>query len=358
MDERRQTTTEIEVPFKTYAKGILILLGAYLIYLLSPLILLLLISLLVAVTLGSLERFLIRRGWKKKAADAVLIFGLVAIISSIVFVVIPQALSQMNDLMTHWPQFEKDITTMAPQGVRKSAGKLLTNSPASLERIWEQIGILANHTLTGIFETAVMLIAAVYMLLDGPKVYAWILAFFKKETRDRIDDTSKEIVPIVEAYIIGQATTSTLAAIWVFVTAKVLGVPGAMTLAVLAAFFDILPGLGLFLNVITAGLLALSVNTHTALMMVLAMAAYSALENYVLIPHIYGRRMKLSPLAVLVSLIMSGAVAGIPGMIVILPVVAAFGPIERHWFKGNKNLEKTVMIHQRLDEKEHPSLKN
>ena len=88
-------------------------------------------------------------------------------------------------------------------------------------------------------------------------------------------------------------------------------------------------------------------------MMVLAMMVYSALENYVLIPHIYGNRMKLSPLVVLLSLIVSGSIAGIPGMIAILPIVAAYEPIERRWLKRHYGLEETVKLHRDIANQEN-----
>ncbi len=343
------SSLSLEIPMKTYLRLFLVLMVVYFLYVLSPLILLLFLSLLVAMTLLSVEKYLMRKGWRKSYADAFLILSLVGIIGVIFFVVIPEAVGQMRILLQHLPTLQKDLTNMAPIELKASAGKLLSNSPSSLSRIWSQVGELANHTLTGIFETGVMLIAAVYMFLDGSSAYAWISAFFSAPTRKRIDATAEEIRPIVESYIIGQATTSLIAAIWVFAAATILGIPGAMILAVLAAVFDILPGIGIIMNVIVSGLLALTVSLNAALIMVAALVTYSMIENYILVPHIYGHKMKLSPLVVLLSIIVSGTVAGIPGMIAVLPIVAAYGPIERHWLKRDENFKESVLIHEKLE---------
>lgn len=236
---------------------------------------------------------------------------------------------------------------MAPN-LQSTIGKLINDSPESMNKIWNRVADMANQTLTGVFQFGVMLIVSIYMMLDGRKAYTWLLAFFSEGTQDRIDATTKEIGPIVQSYIIGQATTSTIAAIWVFTTAQFLSIPGAVTLAVLAAIFDILPGIGIILNILISGLLALTVSTQTALFMILSLLTYSALENYVLIPHIYGKRMKLSPMVVLLSILASGTLAGIPGMISVLPIVAAYGPIERHWLKRKSAMKETVEIHEQM----------
>ena len=344
--------TRLEIPMKTYLRLIFVIVSVYFLYVLSPLILLLFLSLLVSMTLVSVENYLMRKGWKKITADSFLILTLVAVIGSIFFLVLPEAVSQMRVLLQHAPTLKKEITSMAPVELQSSAGKLFSNSPASVSRIWTQVGEVANHTLTGIFETGVMLIAAVYMFLDGRRTYAWITAFFSAPTRKKIDTTAEEIRPIVESYIIGQATTSLIAALWVFTVATILGIPGAMILAVLAAVFDILPGIGIIMNIIVSGLLALAVSLNAALIMMASLVAYSLIENYILIPHIYGHRMKLSPLVVLLSIIVSGTFAGIPGMIAILPIVAAYGPIERNWLKRDENFKESVLIHEKLEREE------
>ncbi|MES2527360.1 MAG: AI-2E family transporter [Bdellovibrionota bacterium] len=346
MSESRKI--EISIPLRTYLIFFAVLAGVAALYLLAPIILLVYLSLLMAVTLTSLERYLMRRGWRKLVADTVLIVLLLSFLSVIFFVIIPSAATQMKEVLVKLPALEAQFEHMASPEIRKGANRILGNSPTSLNRMWSQVSVFANNTLSGILKFGLMMIISFYMLLEGPKAYAWILAFFSAGTRRKIDETAKEISPIVESYIIGQAITSTLAALWVFTTAYYLGVPAALTLAVLAAVFDILPGLGFLLNTVTGCILALTVSMNVAFFFFISLLVYMLIENYMLIPYIYGRRMKLSPLVVLTSLIFAGAVAGIPGMIGILPIVASFGPIERRWLKHHEDFQEAVSIHEDL----------
>jgi hypothetical protein len=49
------------------------------------------------------------------------------------------------------------------------------------------------------------------------------------------------------------------------------------------------------------------------------------------VPRIYGRRLQLSTLAVLLALVVGGTLQGILGAILVLPLVAAYPIIERIW---------------------------
>ena len=58
---------------------------------------------------------------------------------------------------------------------------------------------------------------------------------------------------------------------------------------------------------------------------------YHLLENSVIIPRVYGRRLRLSTLAVLIALVVGGHLYGILGAILVLPLVAAYPIVERIW---------------------------
>ena len=80
-----------------------------------------------------------------------------------------------------------------------------------------------------------------------------------------------------------------LAFVFVFVLLTVLHVPSVLLLATLAGVFDILPVLGFFLAVIPAMLFALTVSPITALLVLGIYIVYHAIENYLVVPMIYGK---------------------------------------------------------------------
>ena len=148
---------------------------------------------------------------------------------------------------------------------------------------------------------------------------------------------------MVFAYVAGQAITSLLVFVCTFVVLRLLHVPAPLTLAVLAGVFDVLPVLGFFLMAAPAALLGLTVSPGTALAVTTYCVAYHLVENYFIVPKVYGSRLRLSTLAVLLSLLAADLIAGIPGAILALPVVASYPIIERIWlgpWLGRATLER------------------
>ncbi|RYZ51644.1 MAG: AI-2E family transporter, partial [Proteobacteria bacterium] len=78
-------------------------------------------------------------------------------------------------------------------------------------------------------------------------------------------------------------------------------------------------------------ILGLTISPVTGVLVAGAYILYHAIENYFLIPRIYGNRLRLSDLVVLVSLIAAGTLGGIVGAIMILPLVASYPIVERIW---------------------------
>jgi predicted PurR-regulated permease PerM len=140
---------------------------------------------------------------------------------------------------------------------------------------------------------------------------------------------------------------------YAFIILSLLHVPNAALLGIIAGVFDILPLIGFFLSILPAVIVALSVSTTTAVLVFVLYGAYHLVENYFIVPKVYGNRLRLSTLTVLVSCMAAALVAGVVGAIAILPIVASYPIIERIWLK--RHLEPdTVAKHEQIDAEKHP----
>jgi len=81
-------------------------------------------------------------------------------------------------------------------------------------------------------------------------------------------------------------------------------------------------------------LLALAVSPATAAVVALAYLGYHLVETYFILPRVYGNKLKISTLSVLLALLVGGRLQGIIGAVLVLPLVAAYPIIERHWLGG------------------------
>jgi predicted PurR-regulated permease PerM len=126
-----------------------------------------------------------------------------------------------------------------------------------------------------------------------------------------------------------------------------LKVPAALVLAIIAGLFDFIPVIGFLLSLAITALLAATVSTTTVIAVVAFYLIFNAVENYFIVPKIYGRELEMSKLAVLLAVAVGGQLGGVMGALLALPVAAMYPIIERIWLR-DRLADDTVDIHKRL----------
>ncbi len=106
----------------------------------------------------------------------------------------------------------------------------------------------------------------------------------------------------------------------------------AILLSVIAGVLELLPIIGPILAAIPAVLIALTAGIDVAIAAVILYTAIQQLENYFLVPKIQGDAVELHPSAVMFALIVGGAIAGLLGAILALPISAAARDVFRYCF--------------------------
>lgn len=107
----------------------------------------------------------------------------------------------------------------------------------------------------------------------------------------------------------------------------------AVLFAVLAGLLELLPIIGPIISAIPPLLVALTVSPQAVVAVFLLYLAIQQLENTILVPKIQGDAVQLHPSAVVFALIVGGAIAGLLGAILALPITAAARDIYRYLFR-------------------------
>jgi predicted PurR-regulated permease PerM len=107
---------------------------------------------------------------------------------------------------------------------------------------------------------------------------------------------------------------------WVGLT--VIGVPYALALAAFVAVTDLIPVLGALLGAIAVGIVAAVEGTDILLWALALVIVYQQIENFVIAPRVMNRAVDLSPAAVIIAFMVGGAMAGLLGALLALPIAA------------------------------------
>jgi predicted PurR-regulated permease PerM len=121
-------------------------------------------------------------------------------------------------------------------------------------------------------------------------------------------------------------------------TLLILGVPFAAPLAVLMAFFDLIPLVGATVGAIVIGIVTLFADFPTAtIVWIVVQLVYQQLESSVLVPIIYRRTVNVSGLLTIVAVLMGASLLGILGALVAIPVAGAIQIVTQEVWRSRHN---------------------
>lgn len=327
---------EVHIPFVTFLKVAAALIVTYVIYVLWPLLLLIFLAIFLAVTLHACVDWLIAREMKPWASQLIVIAGLLTFITLGISLIFPALIEQATAFSHNFPKLREQALYQLPvdSSLRHNIEHMFDSATWSEASDWFGKFIsVGGIALSGLSELVLLLVIALYLLIDGSKTYEWLLAFFSPLKRAKLRLTAEELSHVIFGYVSGQAITSLLVMVYTFTVLSILHVPGALMLAILAGVFDILPILGIFISTAPAFLLALSVSPETAFIVLGLYLLFHAIEAYYIVPRVYGKNLRVSTLTVLLGLLSGALLAGIPGAIAALPLIASYAAVERIWLK-------------------------
>jgi predicted PurR-regulated permease PerM len=331
---QRKPSVYIRIPYQTIIIVLLTVLFAKVMTTVLSLLLPLVLAILLAVAVMPLVRWLEKRGLHRSFAVGVTTIILALSIALVLYLIVPTVYDQISAFIEHFPQ-ERDklLASLGPKNpLREFIEKgLKENNLKSDPQNFNRLVGAGNYVINGLTETIVIFVFTIYLISDGPRMVEWLSAFFSKDVRHKIELTCTESSKIISAYVLGQVITSALSFAFVAVVLSLLNVPNVLLLASMAALFDVLPVLGFILAVVPAMLFALGISGSTSFIVLAAYLFYHGIENYFIVPLVYGNRLRVSSFVVFFGLLAAWAVAGIEGAIAILPIVASYPVVEKIW---------------------------
>ena len=180
-----------------------------------------------------------------------------------------------------------------------------------------------------LLEFLVFLIATFFFLRDWPRIIDWSKRLVPPASRHELLPLGAQVSILLSRYVRGQLLLVAIMSTATTIGLTLFGVPFSLLLGLLTGVLEVIPIIG----PITAGAIACLValgNPNpfgwSQLAYVGAIAImYTVLrhaEDYFVIPLVIGRIVRLHPAVVIFSLLAGGAVFGLIGVVLAVPVVA------------------------------------
>jgi predicted PurR-regulated permease PerM len=307
-----------------YFLGMIILVGKDII---TPIVM----AFFLAIMLLPIYRFFRRKKLPESLAIFLAVFSLIIIVGLLVWFFS----SQISNLISDFPQIKANVqlhlNTLSKWIDAKT--KLSTEKQAQL--INEQNDKLLNYA-AGILSGAASSVTGILIFIGLLPIYIFLLLYYKgilirfiyywfpKNEHSKVEEVIKESEAIIKSYLIGLLIQISYITILLGGILLLIGIKHAILIGAIFAILNLIPYIGALFGNIIGVLLTLSSSQEIwPIFAVLGtIAVVQFLDNNILMPRIVGSKVKINALITIIGVFVAGALAGVSGMFLSLPVIA------------------------------------
>lgn len=295
------------------------------------------VGVLLAALLVPFCNWLQRKGWPKWLAVAVNEIAVIAVVAGLVTLVVFQVRGGLPDLQAQTASRFDELKTLllnSPLHLTEAdingyadalLGALRTDTNALLTGALA-VGSNVGHILAGVL---LALFTTLFLLIDGRGIWNWIVRLFPNRSRAAIVGGGEAGWLTLTTFVKVQIIVAAIDAVGIGLGAFILGLvdgrgfPLVIPIAIAVFLASFIPVVGAVLSGAIAVFVALIyLGPWQALVMLGIVILVQQVEGHILQPLLVGSVVKVHPLAIVLAVATGGFVAGIPGALFAVPLVA------------------------------------
>jgi predicted PurR-regulated permease PerM len=326
----------------------LLVLGVFILFRFSVLIIPLIIAAILAYVLSPIvSRVQAKSRLSRGLSTGIVYLVALGVVALVPILVIPALLEQLERLNLDFQGIILAFETFLSRplvigGLNIDVSQLVAQTESSLrgmlEPLFGQTLGFAVDVLTSLVWVVFILVVSFYLVKDGARFTEWLESLFPPNLRHDIHDLRAEINAIWSAFFRGQLLLVLIVAVIITVGGLIVGLPFALAMGVLAGLLEFLPSLGHGIWLVIAALLMLFrgstwiplPNWILTLVVVGLHGVFQQVDLNILIPSVIGRRVRLHPLVVILGIVAGATLAGVLGILLAAPTIASMRVIGRY----------------------------
>ena len=313
------------------ATSVLVTIG-HVLGILSPLF----IGLFLAWLLEPAINYFVKNKVNRKLATVVVYLILIFLIILILALIVPEFISQLNELIKKIPDFLTSINNFIDDLFQNfSSGDFdLTGMKDNLiKSINDYVNNLTSNNLTGVVDKVgssiktlmdifLGLLIAFYLSLDFRKVNKYLNIIVPKKYHEELNEIKHSLNEMLRSYVNGTLLSCLFVMILSLIGFLIAGISSPLLFAIFCAITNIIPYFGPYIGGIPVVIVGFAINPVTGIICLITVVLVQFLEGNILHPLIVGKAVSLHPITMMLSLLVFQYFFGILGMILAAPIVA------------------------------------
>ncbi len=320
--------------FPFYAKASLIIIGLsvsiHILYIAQDIILPLIYALIIAIAISPMVNFLVRKNVNRALSIALVLLLAMSISAGLIALKVSQA----SLLSEAWPQLTDKFENLLRQTVIWASGyfnisvRKINNwvTQEKLELINNSSSVIGSTltTVGGILAGAVLTPVYILMILFyQPHLVEFVHKLFGENNTNRVSEMLSQSKTVIQSYLAGLFAEFVIVAVLNSIGLLILQIDYAILLGIMGALLNVIPYIGGLIGVGIFMMVALLTKPPVYALYVLALYSFiQFLDNNYIVPKIVGSKVKLNALICVIAVNAGGALWGIPGMFLAIPLTA------------------------------------
>ena len=287
--------------------------------------------------LNPIVKKLTEKGMSRILSTIIAYLAMVLMIVLILAFTIPSLGTQISDIVTAVPSIVSDVKEWINNIFVKISNLSLENLDSVKNTFMSRIETFATDIETSLPEMAMnfvsslasgigkillSLILGFYLLFDFDKVTAGFISLFPKKSRVEISYLLEKLNDSLYSFISGTLWLSLLIFVVSIIGFSIIGLNAPVLIAFICVVTNLIPYIGPYMGAAVAGAIGFTESSTIGVLTLLFILVVQTIDGNVLQPLVMSKKMNLSPITIILSLLIFEYLFGIFGMIIATPAVA------------------------------------
>jgi predicted PurR-regulated permease PerM len=290
-----------------------------------------LIAFAIAFILQPMVNYFQKLGVKRWLSVIIVISIFIFIVALIIVLTVPKLLTEMKQIIIEFPQITERIKIIVndfakrfdflPDGYQPNFDNLNGFLNKYVIKLEQFPGTLITKIGSVIGFIVLVPMILIYFLLDYEKILCNARNFLIKKNMIRFKEYLADLNNQMGRYFRGIFIVVLIVSIAFSIAFYIVDLKFAIFFALILGFTNVIPYLGSYIGAVLPVGFALTESPQKALVVIIICIIIQTLESDLLTPYIHGRRTNIHPLIVMLGLLVFGALFGIIGMMIAVPIL-------------------------------------
>lgn len=318
----------MDIAYKSIFKVVFVLIAIWFLYQILDILAVVFFGIIISSAVAPIVDRLQEKGVPRVGGALIIYLAIIVAFSLIIYTIVPSMIDQITKLATQLPVLlEQYLGSLPlPQDLFQQFSSSLRNVPSNIFA-W-LIGFLG-----GIGNVLFVFIISFYLSVEDQGMKRFLQTALPEHRQRYVTDLIARSQKTLSQWLRSQLILMFLIGLMTYVGLRILGIPNALALGMLAGVLEIVPFAGPIIAAIPPIIFAFEISTTTALITLGFFLVIQQIESQILTPVVMKRTFEINPVLVLLALFIGAKLGGIIGILASVPLLALLLEFSKDYYQ-------------------------